>query len=70
MKGIAVQLPDDLYEELDELAAESYEGDLNRAVRETLRHGSEYRSLKSAWESAPVWRRFRWAMAGDLFSPD
>lgn len=61
MKGVAVQLPDDLYEELDELAAETYEGDLNRTVREVLSQGAEYLALKSS----SVWRRFRWVLTGD-----
>lgn len=66
MKGVAVQLPNDLYEELDELAAETYEGDLNRTVREVLSQGSEYRTLKSA----SIWRRFRWVLTGNSGGSD
>ena len=64
MKGIAVQLPRDLLDEVEEVAEAECDDDRNEAIQRLIEGGLERREREERWHDASVWRRVKWAVFG------
>lgn len=65
-KGIALQIPQELFEQIETAADSSYDGDRNEAIQALIAKGFEYESLVDSWDDASMWRRIRWAVSGEI----
>lgn len=63
-KGIALRIPEELFEKIEMVAESEHEGDRNDAIQVLIKRGFKYEALRAEWEQASVWQRIRWAVSG------